>query len=75
MKNKAPIPIRRMSIIDRESLIVLVERRNRLKAPSKKAPFVSSWRGDYLADISDINMRPNSIKVRDGGTGKDIKIL
>jgi len=40
-----------------------------------EAAFHAFWRGDDLFDLSDINMEPNGIKVRDGRRTVNIKIL
>ncbi|NKK62038.1 hypothetical protein GFL39_03830 [Rhizobium leguminosarum bv. viciae] len=37
--------------------------------------FHTFWRGDDLFDLSDINMEPKRIKVRDGRQAIHIKIL
>ncbi|MBB4236355.1 hypothetical protein [Rhizobium esperanzae] len=39
------------------------------------AAFHAFWRGDDLFDLSDMNMEPKRIKVRDGRNGINIKIL
>jgi len=46
-----------------------------IQAGSRDVAFHAFWRGDDLFDLSDINMEPNGIKVRDGRRTINIKIL
>jgi len=64
-----------MSIIDRKSLIVIVECRNMDGTPAQGASFFLPKRKIASRASSTCNMRPNRIKVRDGEEAGDIKIL
>jgi hypothetical protein len=64
-----------MSIIDRDSLIVIVECRHDGEHPLFGAPLFLPARKTTWDVSSGRNMRPNRIKVRDGGNAEDIKIL
>ncbi|GAC1043380.1 hypothetical protein [Rhizobium sp. No.120] len=64
-----------MSIIDRDSLIVIVECRNDGERPYSERLFFLPTRKITWGASSKRNMRPNRIKVRDGGKAEDIKIL
>jgi hypothetical protein len=71
-KNKTPIPIRRMSIIDRYPWLFAGTSKEPREPP--RAPFFFlAWRRSI--DVSPLYMRSKRIKVRDGAGVKDIKIL
>ncbi|RUM06373.1 hypothetical protein EFR84_12140 [Rhizobium chutanense] len=55
--------------------VVLVGVRQDKGRATSVAAFHAFWRGDNLFDLSDITMEPKRIKVRDGRSGINIKIL
>ncbi|OWV84332.1 hypothetical protein ATY78_06415 [Rhizobium sp. R635] len=68
------VPSRMISIMIVTPVVFLGVRQDKGRRPGGAA-FHAFWRGDDLFDLSDMNMEPKGIKVRDGRTAINIKIL
>ncbi|NKL65480.1 hypothetical protein EHI47_05825 [Rhizobium leguminosarum] len=66
------VPSRMISIMIVTPVVLLGVRQDKGRW---EAAFHAFWRGDDLFDLSDINMEPKCIKVRDGRQAIYIKIL
>ncbi|AHG49850.1 hypothetical protein RLEG12_02900 (plasmid) [Rhizobium leguminosarum bv. trifolii CB782] len=68
------VPSRMISIMI-DSGCFLGVRQDKGRAPCLGVVIHAFWRGDDLVDLSEVNMEPKRIKVRDGRNRINIKIL